>query len=172
MALWTNNDGLRVKLGNTEAEVGRGGELNKGGTFREWEFSLDLVNAATGSALIPDTDNIIFPVGFVLTEVEVVNEVAATGTNAVLNIGLVRASDYSTAYNADGILAAAPITDWDAVGETKTYRVGVTGIGDQVGVATATYPTVLVYDYDTAAFTAGRVKVIIRGSILRPAASH
>lgn len=172
MGLWTNNDGLRVKLGNTEAEVGRGGELNKGGTMREWEFVIDLAGAADASALIPDTDNIIFPIGFNLVEVEVTNETAATGANATLNIGLVRATDYSTVYDVDGILAVAPRTDWDAVGETKTYRVGVTGIGSAVGVPTTTYPTVLVYDYETAAFDAGRIKVVVRGYIKRPSASH
>lgn len=172
MGLWTNSDGLRVKLGTTEAEVGLGGELNKGGTFLEWEFVVNLASAADASALIPRTDNIIFPVGFMLQEVEVTNETAATGTNATLNIGLVRQSDYSTVYDVDGILAAAPRTDWDAVGETKTYRVGVTGIGSAVGVPIATYPCVLVYDYETAAFDAGRIKVVVRGYIKRPSTTN
>jgi hypothetical protein len=173
MGLWTNSDGLRVKLGNTEAEVGRGGELNKGGTFREWEFVVDLTDATDASALVPDTDNIIFPIGFVLSEVEVINETAATsGGSATLNLGLARANDYSTAYDADGFLAVAPLADYNAVGEHKTYRVGVTGIGALAGVATATYPTVLVWDYETAAFTAGRLKIVVRGYIKRPSASH
>lgn len=172
MALWTNSDGLRVKLGNTEAEVGRGGLLNTFTGDIEYEFVIDLANAADASALVPDTDNIVIPTGFVLREVQVTNEVAATGANATLNLGLVRSTDYSTAYDIDGILVAAPRTDWDAVGETKLYQVGVTGIGALAGVATATYPTVLVYDYETAAFTAGRIRVVIRGNVLRPAASH
>lgn len=173
MGLWTNSDGLRVKLGNTEAEVGRGGELNVNSSFHEWEFTVDLTDAGSASALVPDTDNIVFPVGFVLKEVEVTNLVAATsGGSATLNLGLVRASDYSTAYDADGFLAVAPLADYNAAGEVKLYQVGVTGIGALAGVATATYPTVLVWDYDTAAYTAGRLKIVVRGSILRPAASH
>lgn len=172
MGLWTNSDGLRVKLGTTEAEVGRGGELNKGGTFREWEFVVDLTAAADASALVPDTDNIHFPVGFMLQEIEVTNETAATsGGSATLNLGLVRKSDYSTAIDVDGFLAVAPLADYNAVGETKTYRVGVTGIGALAGVP-LTNSGVLVWDYETAAFTAGRLKIVVRGYIKRPSASN
>jgi hypothetical protein len=171
MGLWTNSDGLRVKLGTTEAEVGRGGELNQGGSYREYEFVVDLASAADASALVPDTDNIHFPIGFMLQEIEVINETAATGANATLNLGLVRQVDYSTEIDIDGFLAVAPRTDWDAVGETKTYRVGVTGIGALAGVP-LTVPGVLVWDYETAAFTAGRVKIVVRGYIKRPSASN
>jgi hypothetical protein len=171
MGLWTNNDGLRIKLGTTEAEVGLGGELNKGGTFREFEFVVNLAGAGADPALIPRTDNIFFPKGFTISEVEVTNEVAATGTGAVLNIGLVKQSDYSSALDADGVLKAAPRTDWDAAGETKTYIVGVSGAGDLLGTP-LTDAAVLTYDYDTAAFTAGRVKVVVRGYIQRPAITN
>jgi hypothetical protein len=106
-----------------------------------------------------------------LTEVEVTNEVASTGTNATLNLGLVRITDASTEIDVDGLLVAAPRTDWDAAGETKLYRVGVTGVGALIGTATS-YAGYLVADYDTAAFTAGRIRVTIRGYVRRPAASN
>lgn len=170
MGIWTNNDGLRVKLGTTEAEVVRGGELNAFGTLREFEFVIDLANAADTSALVPDTDNIIFPSGFMMQEVEVTNETASAGSGATLNLGLVR-QDYSTTYDADGFLAVAPRTDWDVVGEAKTYRIGVTGIGAFCGVPLVN-AGVLCYDYDTAAFDTGRIKVVIKGYVKRPSPSN
>lgn len=169
MAVWTNNDGLRVKLGTTEAEVTRGGWLNTNGD-QVCEFVIDLANLGSASAKLEDTDDVIFPSGFMTTQVEVINETAATGSNATLNLGLLR-QDYSTADDADGFLAAAPRTDWDAVGETLVYRVGTTGAGAYLGVP-LTNAGVLCADYDTAAFTAGRIRVRIYGYVKRPSPSN
>ena len=170
MSVWTNSDGLRVKLGTTEAEVTRGGWLNTTGDL-VCEFVIDLANLGSSSAKLEDTDDVIFPSGFVPVEVEVINETAATGANATLNLGLLDATDYSTAIDADGLLAAAPRTDWDAAGETLIYRVGVTGAGALLGTA-LTDGGVLCADYDTAAFTAGRIRVRVKGYVKRPNASN
>lgn len=168
MSQWINSDGLVVRLGTTEAEVTRGGELSTSGD-RVWEFIIDLANLGTASAILEDTQDLVFPSGLFITKVEVMNEVAATGTNAVLNLGLMR-QDRSTAYAAAGLLSAAPRTDWDAAGETLTYAIGTTGVGTLVGTSTAN-AGVLCADYDTAAFTAGRVRVRVFGEVVRPNAS-
>jgi len=171
MAEWINEDGLRVRLGTTEAEVNRGGELPSSGALREFEFNLTLTALGTGSALVPDTTGIVIPSGFFIEEVEVFTETAATsGGSAVLNVGLNRL-DTTTAIDADGLLAAVAITSHDAAGETTRYRVGTTGVGALVGTVTAN-AGVLVADYDTAAYTAGELRIIVRGYIKRPAATN
>jgi hypothetical protein len=171
MAEWINSDGLRVRLGNTEAEVTRGGELPSAGEYRKFEFQITLTTAGTASALIPDTTGIIIPSGFRIESVTTIAETAATsGGSAVLNVGLVR-QDTTTTYDADGFLAAVALTSHDAAGETVIYRVGTTGAGAFIGTTLAN-SGYLVFDYDTAAYTAGELRVIIEGYVLRPAASN
>lgn len=173
MGLWRNSDGLYVKIGTTEAEVVRGGELSTLGALQEIEQVIDLTTLATGSALVADSyPGVVIPKDFFFTEIEVTNEVAATsGGSATLNLGLVRITDASTEIDNDGILAVAPLADFNTAGEVKTYRIGVTGVGALIGTATS-LAGYLVADWDTAAFTAGRIRVTIRGYVRRPAASN
>ncbi|RUP39339.1 MAG: hypothetical protein EKK63_10085 [Acinetobacter sp.] len=170
MAKWTNADGLEVWLGTTEAEVTLGGELPSKGDYRKWEFELTLTDLATGSALVPRTRSLLIPKGTFLSKVIVQNLVAATGTNATLNVGLIR-QNKSTTYDVDGILKVAPLTDFDTAGEKKEYVIGVTGVGDLVGTTLAN-SGYLVADYDTAAFTAGKVRIIIEGFVVRPTVTN
>ena len=171
MAEWINSDGLRVRFGTEEAEVTRGGELPSAGALREISFHLTLTTLGTASALVPDTTGIVVPSGARIYEIEVLNETEATsGGLATLNLGLARL-DTTTAIDIDGLLVAAPLADYNLAGETKVYTIGVTGVGALVGT-TLTNPGVLVADYDTAAFTAGELRVIVRFYIPRPAASN
>lgn len=170
MAEWINNDGLRVWIGNTEAEVTRSGEQQSLDGVRVFETIIDLANLGSSSALLEDTRTTVIPSGLRIDEIQVINETAATGTNATLNLGLVR-QDTTTTYDADGFLVAAPRTDWDAAGETLVYRVGTTGAGAFLGTTLAN-AGFLVADYDTAAFTAGRILVRIIGHVPRPNASN
>lgn len=170
MALWTNNDGLRVRLGTTEAEITRGGEIEND-EFLTWEFQLTLTDLGTASALVNDAENIIIPSGVRIVEVEVFTQTAATsGGSAALNVGLIR-QDASTVYDADGLLAAVAITSHDADGEITRYRVGTSGVGALVGTTLANAGR-LVADYDTAAYTAGELRIVIRGYVPRPSASN
>lgn len=171
MAEWINSDGLRVRLGTTEAEVTRGGELPGAGEFRSTTFNITLTNLGSSSALVPDTTGILIPSGARIHDVTVVNLTAATsGGSATLNLGLVD-QDTTTAIDIDGLLVAAPLADWNAAGETKVYTIGVTGVGALVGT-TLSNTGYLVADYDTAAFTAGELRVTIRYFVPRPAASN
>ena len=154
--------GLYQKFGLEQVVPMTGGEPHSYGDVREIDVKLTLVNTPSAAAVIPGTDNLNFPAGFVLEEVEVINEVAATsGGSATLNIGLMR-MDRSTEIDFDGLLKVAPLADYDTVGERKTYIKGVTGIGDLVGVTSGSNPGYLTYHYGTAAFTAGVVTVRIR----------
>lgn len=170
MGEWINSDGLRVKLGTTEAEVTRGGELNAFGDYRQWEFNITLSTLGSSSALLADTTGIIIPKDLFVSEVVIINETIATGTNAVMNLGLVR-QDTTTTYDVDAFAAAIPLTSMDAVGETTVLRLGSTYAGSAIGTTLA-YAGYLVADYDTAAFTAGEIRVIIKGYVKRPAATN
>lgn len=170
MAKWTNADGLEVWLGTTEAEVTLGGELPSEGDYRKWEFELTLTALADASALVPRTRSMLIPKGTFISKVTVQNLVAATGSGATLNLGLIR-QNKSTTYDVDGLLVAAPRTDWDTAGETKEYTVGVTGVGALVGTTLAN-SGYLVADYETAAFDAGKIRVIIEGFVVRPTVTN
>lgn len=171
MAQWINSDGLAIRLGNTEAEVTRGGEVNSFGPDRIWEFVVDLANLGSATAVLEDTQDILLPAGLFISEVEIVNETAATsGGSATLNLGLIR-QDLSTTYDADGLVAAAALSTFDSAGETSVLRVGSSGAGAFLGTALA-YTGYLVADYDTAAFTAGRLLVRVKGYVKRPSATN
>ncbi len=158
---YTNSDGLYIKSGVEESNVERAGEYRNDGPYHSVEALVNLTELATGSVVLSDTT--IIPKGARIDEVQVINETAATsGGSAVLNVGLVRL-DRTTAYDADGLIAAGALATYDTAGETVVYRVGSTGAGALIGTTTA-YPSLLVADYDTAAYTAGKlvIRVIYR----------
>lgn len=155
---WTNNDGLRVRFGTEEGEVGKAGfyAANRQNE-RMAEFVVTLTDLADATDLIL-SDTVTIPNGARIRMVRVINEVAATsGGSATIDVGLVD-QDRSTAIDVDGLLVDAPIADWNAAGETKDYIIGVTGVGALVGT-TVSNTGLVVASYDTAAFTAGRIRI-------------
>lgn len=160
---YTDVSGLYNKYGLEQTVPMTGGEIRKDGDTREIDFKITLTDLTTSDVIVSGTDNIVFPAGFRVEEVEVINETAATsGGSATLDIGLVRTSDRTTAIDADGILVTAPIADWNAAGETKTYRVGTTGAGALFGASSGSYAGHFTAKYGTAAFTAGVITVRVR----------
>lgn len=159
MATYLNSDGLYWKTGQDEATEGKGGEYNKGGPDHIVEVEIDLTSLALTSTVLSDT--VTIPIGARIEEVEVVAETVATsGGAAALNVGLYR-TDRTTAIDADGLVAALALTTIDASGEKTVLRPGSTGAGALIGT-TLTNPGLLVADYDTAAYTAGRVVIRVR----------
>jgi hypothetical protein len=165
MSIVTNADGLTIKFGTSEADVGRAGEYETSGGVRVLEFALDLVDvtSATAGATVIDY-NATLPKGARIEQVQVITTTAVTGTNAALNLGLVR-SDMTTELDYDGLGKAAVLTQTAMadVGNTLTYVDGTTNAGALVGTVLA-YNGTLVADYDTAAFEAGRISVRINYS--------
>lgn len=156
---WLNKDGLYVRFGEREAETGVAGELPiTDGNKHIVELRLALASL-TDSTNTPLDQNVFIPKNARIEYIDVLNTKAATGTNAVLDLGLIRL-DQSTELDYDGLLADAPRTDFDALGETKRYQVGVTGAGALMGTV-LTNPGYLVATYDTAAFTDGIVNIRI-----------
>lgn len=169
MGVWTNNDGLRIKLGTSEAAVTRGGEYSTLGEFREYEVRFGLTALGTTEAV--QAYGVLVPSGFFIEQVEVVASVAATsGGSATLDIGFIR-QDASTTYDDDGLVAALALTSIDALGEKVTLTKGSTSAGALIGTALAN-TGLITASYNTAAFTAGEVTVRVKGYVAWPAVTN
>lgn len=157
MATWTNADGLTIYYGADAATLGNGGEYKTFDRSRVIDVEIDLTTLTANPAVI---SRVHFPHGKTLDKVEVITDVAATsGGSAVLNVGFYK-TDGTTAVDADGAVAALPVANINVAGETNTLTAGVTYAGALVGtVVEADEVTVISADYDTAAFTAGRVRL-------------
>lgn len=157
---WMDNTGLYQKYGLEQTVTQIGGEYRTNTGQRMIEIKLDLTTlTTTAGTVIPGTDSINFPAGFVLDKIEVEAETAATGSSSTLNLGLVR-TDRTTEIDFDGFLAAAPLANMDTTGETTVYSKGVSGSGALMGTTVGSNTGYLVANWGTAAFTAG--VVIIR----------
>ncbi len=159
MGTWFNGDNLYKKFGTTKATPANGGEYVTTGELREYVFQITLTDLTTTAAIVNDVN--FFPTGVRIQEIEIETVTAATSSgSATLNIGLQRV-DRSTEIDYDGFVAALALTAFDAAGETQTIRVGSTGAGALLGTATSQVGYVTA-DYDTAAFTAGVIRVRIK----------
>lgn len=167
MPIWTNSDGLVVKLGVTEGTSGRSGQYSDPlGGQHIVEFAINLVDVVvTDGGTIVDYHTKI-PKGATIEKVEVETLVAVTGTNAVLNVGLMKSSDLTTELDWNGLGTAAGLTQtaMAAKGTILRYEKGTSNAGALVGT-TLTENGILTADYDTAAFTAGRIAVRIYYSV-------
>lgn len=159
---WMDNTGLYQKYGLEQVVSQVAGEYVTDGSQRQIEIKLDLTTlTTTAGTVIPGTDSVFFPAGFVIDKIEVFTETAATGASSTLNLGLVRSSDRTTEIDNDGLLAAVALTSMDTAGETVTYAKGTSGAGALVGTTVGSNPGHLTANWGTAAFTAGVVRITI-----------
>lgn len=170
MGIWYNSDGLRVKLGTSEAAVTRGGEYSNDGEYREYEVVVGpLTGLATTEAI--QAYGVLIPAGFFIEQVEVVATVAATsGGSATLDVGLIR-QNTTTTYDDDGLVAALALASINVAGEKNVLTAGVTSAGALVGTALAN-TGLITASYNTAAFTAGEVVVRVKGYQPWPAVTN
>lgn len=158
MGTWHNGDGLYIKYGQDEITVTDTGEFNTSGRDHEIESVITLTGLGTAAAIQNDT--VVVPSGARISRVIVENEVAATsGGSAVLNVGLID-QDRATELDYDGLVAALALASFNTVGEQVELVVGSTGAGALIGT-TLTNAGLITADYDTAAFTAGKVRIRI-----------
>lgn len=162
MGTWTNRDGLFIAYGTDEAANAGGGEYTTDGYTRITDHTITLTSLATTATRITG-DQTRFHKNFVPMKVTIVADVAATsGGAATLDIGFNRASDGTTAVDIDGLVAALPLASMNVLGETTILLPGATNAGALLGtVASTLYNMVLVANYNTAAFTAGKIRVQI-----------
>lgn len=124
---WLDNSGLYQKYGLEQTTVQAGGEYRTHAELREIEIKVDLTTVTATPTVISGADNIFFPAGVCIEEVTTVAQTAGV-TGVSIDLGLIR-TDRTTEIDYNGILAAAPLADHDAINERKTYTIGVTGVG-------------------------------------------
>jgi len=154
---WLTNDKLFLKYGPTLAVPNVAGEEDLDGPLHCISIKLDLtkVTATDGSYYV--SDQVFLPKNARIAQVDVVVQTAATGTNAVLNLGLVN-TDRATEIDYNGLIAALPVTSMTPAGTTTRLNTGSTYAGALIGATNSTVGYI-VADYDTAAFTAGVVYI-------------
>lgn len=160
MPTWYNSDGLLIKYGPSES-TGRAGEYRTQASERVIEFALNLVDVGVTNGGTFIDDNVQVPKGALIKRVEVETVTAVTGASATLNFGLSR-TDRTTELDYDGLGKAAALTTTAMAtkGTILTFITGTSNAGALIGTALANNG-ILVADYDTAAFTAGRINVRI-----------
>jgi hypothetical protein len=177
MTIWQNADGLSVRFGRDEASLIPGkeiGALDSGRHVIEFVIEYTDAQSATAAILGTDTDGswapggtvgIIVPEGAVIEEIELRAQTAFTSSGTIgsstLVIGTKKLSDRSTELDHDGITTTSFVMGvLDATAETVVVRPGVTGAGDDYGVA-FTEPGVIVVANSAHAshpFTAGKAR--------------
>lgn len=158
MGNYLNNDGLYIKIGTTKATPNIAGEYKTYGDRRFIEAKIDLTALTTTNVI--QSDQLFFPTGSRIEAVTITTlTAAATGTSALLNVGLVR-TDRTTEVDFDGILAAATTANMTLGNEVRQVKGGATA-GALVGSgaqATAN-PAYLSAATTTGTYTAGLINV-------------
>lgn len=159
---WYNADSLLVKFGTEEATPGKAGGYRTAGPFQVAELVLDDMTLLSATATIQDY-NLVIPKNARIERVTVqVKTICTSGGAAALNVGLSR-TDTTTELDYDGLVAALALTALDATGEETELIVGSTSAGALIGTV-LTNNGYLTVDYDTAAYTAGKIIVRIEYS--------
>jgi hypothetical protein len=157
MAVYTNDDGLKIKFGTEQAEAALVGTVSDNGIYNNLVVDLDhsRMPAHTASdTLLSDLHEIALPAGAIITTATLdITEAFDSGGSATLDIGLEKAD--GTEYDYDGIDAAIAETAIDAVGD----RVACDGA--LVGGAALTEKAFVTVNVGTATFTVGRGKLVI-----------
>jgi len=174
MTIWQNADGLSVKFGRGEQDLVAGKEFAdlRNGTH-VIEFVIDYRDALSATAAIlgsstvwgGDSLGVLVPEGAVVEELELRAQTAFTSSGTIgsstLVIGTKKLSDRSTELDHDGLTTTSFVMGvLDATAETVVVRPGVTGAGDDYGVA-FTEPGVIVVANSAHAshpFTAGKAR--------------
>lgn len=157
---YVDNTGVIVKIGPEVAVPSTGGEYRTYGELREIEVKLDLTKATAIATPFIVNDNLFFPKGVVVQEVEWYADVAANGSSSTLDVGLI-STDRSTEIDFNGLLAAVAQATMTA--GTKTVVVkGGTGAGALIGGSAIASSGYICMNFNTAAFTAGTLRVRIR----------
>lgn len=156
---WFNSDNLYIKFGPDSATATTAGEYKNYGPLSVIEVKLDLttLTATAGGTIVADTT--FFPKNARIEEIVVEVETAATGATATLDIGL-KDTDRSTQIDYDGFVAAMTVATITPAGKKVTLTAGSSFAGALIGTTNATVGYI-VANYNTAAFTAGVIKLRI-----------
>lgn len=166
--MWVNKDGLPVKFGTAQAH-----SLADAGDYKTFdgkgegsiEIELDLTKLTEAEQILSDV--VAIPKNAQITKVEVLTEIAATDGVAI-DIGLIqRDRSTTTDLGPTVILAAFPIAQMNAVGETSrfyethTEPTSMTGTGAAIGQIVPHVAYLTGSRTTSTAFGAGRIKIRI-----------
>tara|TARA_X000001382_G_scaffold129998_1_gene123496 strand:+ start:7928 stop:8416 length:489 start_codon:yes stop_codon:yes gene_type:complete len=158
MGTWTNNDGLKVRFGADGVEdTLKGGSNGYVGAEREYSLEFDYTDLeAINTATIIDIFNI--PDNFQVTSVTLQNLTPFDSASdaGTLDIGVIQ-TDRTTAVDLDGLGDGITQTQLNANNFDTT-----TGTAVLVGT-TLTNGGYLTLTERSAAFTAGKGRILIRG---------
>lgn len=151
---YTNEDGLYIITHGDQGAV-----KDNGSTVESMTQTLivDIDDAADipATAATPVANDAYIPAGSYIKNAYLIVETAFAGATAVLNIGTYQKD--GTTIDADGIDAAIAVTAIDAAQDVVVCD------GAQVGgvVTVGANDAYVQFDYDTAAFTAGKAKLYV-----------
>lgn len=150
-SFWTNPDGLVVGFGQRDVADNIPAAVNAGGAKRQLVMEIVGANLADTAEPTDFITGAFIPADSTIVAAYLTVTTAFAGTNAVLDIGTYDAA--GDAIDDDGIDAAIAMATL-----SDNYYVACDGgkIGTQV-----TVNNYIAATYDTAAFTAGRAKLVI-----------
>jgi len=175
--VWNNNDNLTLFYGTQKAVSEQGGDFLSYGDTREIEVLIPDMTKLTTLPLIQSFTTFFPEVNgtqyILIEEVSMVTEVAATGSGAVLSVGLGYPTAGGstlplpvTAIDNAAFITAFPVTSFATLGTKNIWTVGTTYGGDYIGNAitlpATTHKSYITALYTTAAFTVGAVRIRIR----------
>ena len=151
---YVNADGLLV-LTNTAEGTPREQGITTEGAKKYFVLDIEDMTAVPVSAAAPQQNDAYIPAGSFITGAFIIVDTACTsGGSATLNVGLQTRA--GVAIDADGIDATVAVADLaanKAVVCNGALVGGTATIGAENGY--------ISFDYDTAAFTAGALKIVI-----------
>lgn len=161
MSTWINADGLEVKFGTTQFEDAKGGAVLVDGEYNQ--VVIEVTGTEVPSADAPVAKYVQLPDGAYLHSAElIVSDAFTSGGAATLDLGIFSddGDGTYTVVDADGIDAAIAVGTLtaDAKVESNGALIGTTlsGGGRNLVVSSG---------YNTAAFTAGEAKLIIKYTV-------
>ena len=169
---WNNSDNLFVKFGREQGIVHQSGEYRTAGSERVVEVEIEnMADLTTTDTIITsgmDGYNLgaLIPEGAFIKKVEVFVETACAGANAVLDIGLVKASDRTTELDYDGLAASLAVTSIDAAGDIVELIQGGTSHGALIGTTLSEAGYITASEADGNAFTAGKLRIRVIYEVL------
>ena len=153
MGIWNNDDGLEVRFGIDRATAAPTGATSAEEKVHVFDIA-DATDLGDTDTAVVSGDAAFIPAGAIVKDAYLVVDTAFTsGGSAVLDLGLKKAD--GTNIDDDGIDAAIALTAIDADDDV------IACAGALVGTRLANDSYVMA-TYDTAAFTAGAAKLVIK----------
>lgn len=149
-SFYTNSDGLQQHYGTRDNLKGAK-EMAGVGVRKSLEldfYGADLVDATP----VIDRSAARLPAGAYVISATLLVEDTFVGATATLDVGTFKASD-GTALDIDGLVAAEAVAG-------LTAGADIAGAGAQIGTIIAE-DTYVMATYNTAAFTAGRARLVV-----------